>query len=244
MHTRRTRRAGLGLAVASTFALLATALTAAPASADTQTTKSQTYHQGYNKTTMTRFYSPNICVKTQFQGVINFRANFETWKRSIERDTLYLYFIDNVSLSNNTMTVSTFKPNGSTCTTTSKNYETLKAKLKVRSYSCDMNPSLSVSVPWSVGASFWPDCGDKELAGWSMTDDNGGHSFKMSHTNDVVRFGGSQSTNWSPTKRTGLTWNCGGAAADLTVKTGAGGDTKTSAKIKYCPTWDGTTSWW
>ena len=76
-----------------------------PAFADTQTTKSQIYRQGYVSTVMTRFYAPNICVRTKFSGVISFRANLRTWKRSIENDTLYLYFIDKVQLSNNTMTV-------------------------------------------------------------------------------------------------------------------------------------------
>lgn len=239
-----THRRGLVLTMISIMSLLGAALVAAsPAQADTQTTKSEAFHQGYNKTVTTRFYSPNMCVKTQYQGVINFRANFRTWKRTTEGDTLYLYWIDQLSLSNNTMTINTYKPNGSTCTATKMNYVTLKAKLKVRGYACSMNQSLSVGLPWSVGVSFWPECGDEELAGWSEFDANGGSYFKLSHTNDIVKFGGSEEKNWSPTKRSNLTWNCVGVASDVTPKTGTAVDTKTTSKIKVCPTWNGTV-WW
>jgi hypothetical protein len=31
-------------------------------------------------------------------------------------------------------------------------------------YSCNFNPSLQVSIPWAVGFSFWPSCGDRNQA--------------------------------------------------------------------------------
>jgi hypothetical protein len=31
-------------------------------------------------------------------------------------------------------------------------------------YACSYNPSLSVSVPWAVGVSFWPSCGNRNQA--------------------------------------------------------------------------------
>ncbi|MEV5003058.1 hypothetical protein [Nocardioides sp. LML1-1-1.1] len=234
----------LAALVVGATSLVALSLTAPPAHADTQTTKSNIYRQGYVSTVTTRFYSPNICVRTKFLGVISFRANVRTWKRSIENDTLYLYWIDQARLSNNTLTVTTFKPNGSSCTSTPKNYLRLSAKLKARGYSCKWSQSISVGVPWQASYSFWPDCGNRELAGWSAKDENGGHYFKMSKTNDVVKFTGSQETNWSPTKRSNLTWGCLGVAADLTPKTGTAVDTKTTKKIKICPTWNGTTRAW
>jgi hypothetical protein len=33
-------------------------------------------------------------------------------------------------------------------------------------YACNFNPSLQVSIPWSLGFSFWPSCGDREQAAY------------------------------------------------------------------------------
>ena len=230
------------LAAAAAVALVPSLMAAGPARADTQSPESSTIYQGYARTVTTRFYSPNICVRTSFAGVISFRRNVRTWHRSTEGDTLDLYWIDRMKLTNNTMTIHTYKPNGSTCTSTPKRYVTLRAKLKAGAYACSMHPSFSVSAPWGVGFSFWPSCGRTELAGWSEFDADGGTHFKLSHSNDRVGGYGSQEKNWSPTKRTNLTWACAGLAADVTPKTGSAVDTKTTKKIKACPVWNGSTA--
>lgn len=215
-----------------------------PARADTQKTISEVYRQGYVGRTVTRFAAPNICVRSTFRGVITFRANRRTWKRSMENDTLYLYYIDRVKLTNNTLQMQTFKPSGSTCTSTPRNYVRLKATLRSRAYRCDYNQSISVSVPWSVGVSFWPSCGNRELAGWSGTDFDGGHAFRMARTNDAVKFNGIQDSGWRPSKRSNLTWNCAGVAAFISVTGKSATDARATSRVKACPTWNGSVAGW
>jgi hypothetical protein len=243
----RRQRAVVSVVVTGLVAVAAWVGTQAPAMADTQKTRTNHYAQGYSSKKMVRFFEPNMCVRAWAQGAINFDAHRVDWTRNTSGggETVYAYYIDNVKLRYNTLTIDTYKPNGSTCTSTAKDYKRIRLEFKSRAYSCSWNPSVSASFPFSVGVSGWPSCGDKNLARWTGTDTNGGHHFKMSNSSGSVTFKGRQEQgSWYQTPQSNLTWGCYGVAAKLSPQSGTAVDTKNTPRMRVCPTWSGSLAGW
>ena len=97
--------ASLSLVLAAVLALVAQA----PAHASDQVQR-HTYHQGFNKSGTTRFYTPNICIRWTVSGVLNYRANHIIRTDDVSGQKAHAYAIDRVNLSTNSLTVRGRKP--------------------------------------------------------------------------------------------------------------------------------------
>ena len=56
-------------------------------------------------------------------------------------------------------------------------------------YGCSFNPSLGFSVPWGVGFSFWPSCGDRNQVGYESDPPGSYSSYHQYNSGSRASFG-------------------------------------------------------
>jgi hypothetical protein len=56
-------------------------------------------------------------------------------------------------------------------------------------YSCSFNPSITISGPWGVGVSGWPDCGNREQAHYAEPYHGKNWTFTQYNSGSKSRFG-------------------------------------------------------
>lgn len=226
-------------------AVAANLLPAGPALASGNKLWSQPMHQGFVKKGTIRFYTPNICVRYNLSGVLNYTARIKHWYDSDIDTWLYTQSLTNVSISTVSLTIDGYKPNGSKCTSTRKKWSEATLKIGSRGYSCSFNPSISVSVPWGISVSAWPSCGSKKLGLYKTTLTHAEYHHKMLRSADVIRFDKnyafSQQMPNSEKLRTNIDWRCYGLSARVGVtQTGVGDDERPTSRAAACPGWDGS----
>lgn len=202
--------------------------------------------QGFVKTGMIRFYTPNICVHYRLDGVLNYTANItHTYDSNIDT-WLYQQYINHVSFTTMSLTVDGYRPSGSSCTSTRKSWSQAILKLGARGYSCDFNPSVSVSFPWTIGVAAWPSCGNRSLGRFksSLTGSEYHHRMVRSASYDKIVFDKgytfSQARPHSTSVRNDIAWHCYGLDARVWLsQTNVGDDERPTRRAAACPGWTG-----
>jgi len=101
-----------------------------------------------------------------------------------------IYYVSNIELSSPKLTanVTGWSPTAG-CYTTSATLTKLTMVQHWTGYACDYNPSISVSLPFSVGVSFWPSCGNRNQATFSTTYAVTSSTYTQSNSGSPVDFG-------------------------------------------------------
>jgi len=243
MFSARSSRAGVFVAAALALLLLTAAVPPSQARVVARAqpvTKTVTMHQGFVGRGTVRFYNPNICVRWKYGGVINYRAMYQKYWGELVPEWLYRYTVDQVTVSDTTITLNGFAPNGSKCTTKARNWNQLNLEQHARGYSCSFNPSVSVSVPWALSVSGWPHCGSKQMKTVEYVFNAREHHHASTRAGQLFGFGG-QAKQGFESPQTGIKWNCYGTNFKMIVAiTNQGDENQDSGRVAACPGWDGS----
>lgn len=138
-------------------------------------------------------YSPalGVCARYNLSATMKFRSTYSPAQTTYPTKPAG-YMVSNARLYNPVLSVKTYSYSSSGgCSTTAKSVSKITFTQHWGGHACSFNPSVSVSVPWGVGVSFWPSCGTKNQAR-STSSFGSGTSFTQNNYNN-----GSPVATWS-----------------------------------------------
>ena len=160
----RKRRWAVLTALAAAVLLPVTTATAAAAAPAPQTVnapqavKLGNYEVAYAKSWTFKAEDIGVCATFRVTGDITYSVSYRP------NDKLHLrYMWTSQKLHDPTLITTIHAYNHGAC---NKPARAVKVKMSqaYSGYSCSFNPSLSFGLPWSVGVSGWPSCGNRDLA--------------------------------------------------------------------------------
>lgn len=223
------------LALAGGLAAVSTRAEAAGSLA-TDKTVSQSDAFTYSLTQSTGF---GTCVR----HTVTFTAFYDYTRRFAARDQLGAVFIEYFDFFPSNVRVVgpkvVSRVQTSCVNATATNLTQLEVTQRFRGYSCSFNPSISVGVPFAVGISAWPSCGNKEVAAYTTANGADASLYTQFNSAALVRLGASSYRGWikSDGTRSIATYvrpDCYGYMLSTKAYKGGSSDTYNSAPIQWC----------
>ncbi len=162
------------------------------------------------------------CVVYKVSGHIGYNTVLVSPKQNLGKWT-------NITLINPVLTASVTSYNGSTCGSAA-NLNAITLEQSWSGYACSFNPSISFGAPWSVGVSFWPSCGNRNLADHNYSNNSTSSHYSQGNTGSNSHFGDftGDALNSKP---------CYGVFVDSSITVGSNGDNFTSSAKEVCLPW-------
>jgi len=146
--------------------------------------------------------------------------------------------LENVRVVVPTLSAQTYKydPGSHACTTRPQRVNAIEFSERYAGFACDWNPSISISAPWGVGASFWPSCDDKAAGIFTGSKSTRGRGFSKGWDDGRVKYS-NQGLGLKPKGIRPDRPNCYGVVAQFDITIGGSARAfRSPVRHEVCPT--------
>lgn len=206
-------------------------LIASPAAANT----SQANTENFSRSRTIVNTALQTCVDYTITGELKYTAK-RYGPTAIDRNVEWR--LEDIRIVTPTLSAQTYRydPGNHACTTNAQRVDDIEFSERWAGYGCNWNPSISISAPFGVGVSFWPDCDDKKAGIFTGHRATAGTGFSKGWDDGRVEYP-NQGLGLKPQGVGPDEPNCYGVVArfDITIG-GSGRAFRSPVRHKVCPT--------